>query len=216
MDRNNNNCSKDNIVIGKLPSCAQADAFRMPSLVLQAGSNIRACRSCVWERASCCAVLPHQDNYLPVCAVLQHQLRKSPADVLQDLLKFYFFAFLLQLCIFMLYVSKANKHPASLKDTARSIVTRVVDVFIAAAPTGAPTVIVAALTYCILHLKSEGLVILLPEKIKTIADVEVVCFDKTGTLTGSLVSPCLHVNALICPPLFPLALPIILPITCPG
>lgn len=162
----------------------------------QAGSNIRACRSYVWERASCCAVLPHQENHLPVCAVSQRQLKEILADVLQDLLKFYFFAFLLQLCIFMLYVSKANKHPASLKDTARSIVTRVVDVFIAAAPTGAPTVIVAALTYCILHLKSEGLVILLPEKIKTIADVEVVCFDKTGTLTGSLVSPCLHVNAL--------------------
>ena len=120
------------------------------------------------------------------------------------MLKFYFFAFLLQLCIFMLYVGKANKHPAS----ARSIVTRVVDVFIAAAPTGAPTVIVAALTYCIVHLdRSQGLVVLLPEKIKTIADVEVVCFDKTGTLTGSLVSPCLLVFPLICPSFYPSALP---------
>ena len=48
--------------------------------------------------------------------------------------------------------------------------------------------------------KSQGLVILLPEKIKTIADVEVVCFDKTGTLTGSRVSPCLSVYPLICLP----------------
>ena len=115
--------------------------------------------------------------------------------VVQDLLQFYSFAFLLQLCIFMLFVSKANKHPPT--QTARSVVTRVIDVFIAAAPTGAPTVVVAALTYCIVHLdRSQGLVVLLPEKIKTIADVEVVCFDKTGTLTGSLVSPCLSVLPL--------------------
>ena len=29
--------------------------------------------------------------------------------------------------------------------------------------------------------------VLRPEKIKNLADVQVVCFDKTGTLTGSVV-----------------------------
>ena len=115
----------------------------------------------------------------------------QPWCVLQDLLKFYFFALLLQLSVFMLYVAKANKHP-SVQDTARSTVNRIVAVFVAAAPTGAPTVVVAALTFCIIHLRKSGLEILLPEKVKTIADVEVVCFDKTGTLTGTLVSPCLR------------------------
>ena len=119
----------------------------------------------------------------------RNQKTKNPAVVLQDLLKFYFFAFLLQLCIFVLYVAKTNKHPASPRITAITTTTRVVNIFIAAAPTGAPTVIVAALTYCILHLKRRGLTVLLPEKIKTIADVELVCFDKTGTLTGTVVSP---------------------------
>lgn len=119
--------------------------------------------------------------------------------MLQDLLKFYSFALLLQLCLFMLYVAKANKHPASVQDTARSIVTRVIAVFVAAAPTGAPTVIVAALTFCIIHLRKSSLEILLPEKVKTIADVEVVCFDKTGTLTGTMVSPCLSCCPLECP-----------------
>lgn len=104
---------------------------------------------------------------------------------MQDLLKFYFFAFLLQLGIFMLYLAKASKHT----DDAQGRITRAVDVLIAAAPTGAPTVVVAALTYCILHLKSQELQVLLPDKVKTIADVEVVCFDKTGTLTGATVSP---------------------------
>lgn len=89
----------------------------------------------------------------------------------------------------MLYVAKASKDPGSV----RGHVDRVINVFIAAAPTGAPTVVVAALAYCILHLRRQDLQVLMPEKIKTIADVEVVCFDKTGTLTGTTVS-CLPVK----------------------
>ena len=158
-----------------------------------------------WARTCCCTALPQPSR---MCVGLQFQL-SCCLPVLQDLLKFYFFAFLLQLCVFMLFVSKANMHP----HTARSVVTRVVDIFIAAAPTGAPTVVVAALTYCIVHLnRSQGLVVLLPEKIKTIADVEVVCFDKTGTLTGSRVSPCLSLHPLVRPPFYLFVLSIGLPI----
>ncbi len=103
------------------------------------------------------------------------------------LLRFYAFAFLLQLVLFMLYAAKVSEHPTSTK----GIIDRVINIFIAAAPTGAPTVVVAGLAYCIVHLRNQEVVILLPEKIKTIADVEVVCFDKTGTLTGTMVSSCL-------------------------
>ena len=84
----------------------------------------------------------------------------------------------------MLYVVKAQKHPAPIQTT----LDRVLGLFIAAAPTEAPTVIVAALTCCMLRLRSRGLQVLVPKKLQTIADVEVVCFDKTGTLTGNLVS----------------------------
>lgn len=40
---------------------------------------------------------------------------------------------------------------------------------------------------CVRKLKRQNIDVLVPEKIKTIADVSVVCFDKTGTLTGSVV-----------------------------
>ena len=120
--------------------------------------------------------------------------RKEATRVLQDLLRFYAFAFLLQLLLFLLYAAKVSEHPTSTK----AVIDRVINVFISAAPTGAPTVVVAGLAYCVVHLRNKEVVVLLPEKIKTIADVEVVCFDKTGTLTGTMVSSCL-VAGLLCP-----------------
>ena len=95
----------------------------------------------------------------------------------------------------MLYVAKVSEHPTSTK----AVIDRVINIFISAAPTGAPTVVVAGLAYCILHLHNQGVEILLPEKIKTIADVEVVCFDKTGTLTGTMVSSCLVAVLIVLP-----------------
>ncbi len=41
---------------------------------------------------------------------------------------------------------------------------------------------------CARKLARQHIHVLQAEKIKTIADVSVVCFDKTGTLTGSVVS----------------------------
>ncbi|KAL0046765.1 hypothetical protein WJX82_009387 [Trebouxia sp. C0006] len=99
-----------------------------------------------------------------------------------DLLRFYAFAFVLQLFLFMLYAAKVSEHPTSTK----AVIDRVINIFISAAPTGAPTVVVAGIAYCVVHLRNQEVVVLLPDKIKTIADVEVVCFDKTGTLTGTM------------------------------
>ena len=114
--------------------------------------------------------------------------------MLQDLLRFYACAFLLQLLFFMVYAAKVSEHPTSTK----AVVDRVINIFISAAPTGAPTVVVAGIAYCVVHLRNQEVVVLLPDKIKTIADVEVVCFDKTGTLTGTMVSTCL-VAVQLCP-----------------
>ena len=54
---------------------------------------------------------------------------------MQDLYAFCAYALLLQICIFMLFVSKASQYAHSRADT----VQRVLNVFIAAVPTGAPT-----------------------------------------------------------------------------
>ena len=94
----------------------------------------------------------------------------------------------------MLYAAKVSEHPTSTK----AVIDRVINIIISAAPTGAPTVVVAGITYCVVHLRNQEVVVLLPDKIKTIADVEVVCFDKTGTLTGTMVSICL-VAGQLCP-----------------
>ena len=79
---------------------------------------------------------------------------------MQDLLRFYAFAFLLQLALFMLYAAKVSEHPTSTK----AVIDRVINIFISAAPTGAPTVVVAGIAYCIVHLRNQEVVILLPEK----------------------------------------------------
>lgn len=65
---------------------------------------------------------------------------------------------------------------------------RVVDVFIAAVPTGIPTVLIFSLGTRIKMLKSKQIDILAVDKLKTAAAVEVVCMDKTGTLTSTVVS----------------------------
>ena len=111
---------------------------------------------------------------------------------LQDLYKFCGVALILQLSIFTLFLASARKYHYSLEDTAR----RVVAVFIAAVPTGIPTVLVFALGARIRGLKRCHIDVLQPDKIKTVATTEVCCFDKTGTLTGSVVS-CLYNSSML-------------------
>lgn len=103
---------------------------------------------------------------------------------LQDLLRFCAFALLLQICIFTLYIERARR----FNQGPREVVERVVNVLIAAVPTGLATVLVFSLGTCVRKLRGQQIDLLLPEMIKTIANVEVVCFDKTGTLTRSVVS----------------------------
>ena len=117
------------------------------------------------------------------------------ATCLQDLMRFCAFALLLQISIFCLYIEKARH----FYHGPQEVVQRVVNVLIAAVPTGLATVLVFSLGTCVKKLKSQKIDLLQPEKIKTIANVDVVCFDKTGTLTRSVVSPaefcCMPSNA---------------------
>lgn len=102
---------------------------------------------------------------------------------MQDLLRFCAFALLLQICIFFLYIESARQFYRGPQE----VVERVVNVFVAAVPTGLATVLVFSLGTCVKKLRVQQIDLLQPEKIKTIANVEVVCFDKTGTLTRSVV-----------------------------
>ncbi|DBA77187.1 TPA: hypothetical protein ACH3X1_009761 [Trebouxia sp. C0004] len=107
------------------------------------------------------------------------QLYKDP--FLRDLFSFCALALLLHIGIFMLYITRARTHgPSDVK--------RVVNIFMGAFPTGLATVLIFSLGTCARKLARQQIDVLQPEKIKTIADVSVVCFDKTGTLTGSVVS----------------------------
>ena len=78
----------------------------------------------------------------------------------------------------------AKQHHSKPEDA----VHRTVDVFIAAVPTGIPTVLVFSLGTRIRMLKHKKIDVLQVDKIKTAAATEVVCFDKTGTLTSTVVS----------------------------
>ena len=113
----------------------------------------------------------------PSCPALTHAY-------LQDLLCFCAFALLLQISIFVLYIDRARRS----HHDPREVVERVVNVLVAAVPTGLATVLIFTLGTCVKKLRRQQIDLLQPEKIKTIADVEVVCFDKTGTLTRSVVS----------------------------
>lgn len=102
----------------------------------------------------------------------------------QDLYKFCGVAFILQLSIFCLFMGTASKYSPGAQDAT----LRTVDVFIAAVPTGIPTVLVFSLGTRIRQLKRKKIDILQVDKIKIAAATEVVCFDKTGTLTTTVVS----------------------------
>lgn len=90
----------------------------------------------------------------------------------------------MQLMLFLLYAARVAQHPHSTE----SIVQHVAEVFIYAVPVATPTVIIFALSYCVIKLLHSGIHVHKHIKVKLAADVKVVVFDKTGTLTGDTVS----------------------------
>ena len=49
-------------------------------------------------------------------------------------------------------------------------------------------VLVTAIGAGVVRLRNQHIDVLLPNKFKTLANVDTVCFDKTGTLTATAVS----------------------------
>lgn len=49
-------------------------------------------------------------------------------------------------------------------------------------------VLVTAIGAGVVRLRNQNIDVLLPNKFKTLANVDMVCFDKTGTLTATTVS----------------------------
>ena len=80
-------------------------------------------------------------------------------------------------------MAKAKEYEDDWQDAFQ----RVVDIFIAAWPMSAPTVLIVALAIRVLRLKSCGIDTLQPSKLQAAANTEIVCFDKTGTLTANSV-----------------------------
>ena len=103
---------------------------------------------------------------------------------MQDMFRFFGFALVLQLCIFLVAAVPAVLGHQQAVQAFETLVATI----IAAVPVAAPTVILAANGACMKRLRQQRIDVLNPAKLKTIADVRVVCFDKTGTLTGSVVS----------------------------
>lgn len=116
--------------------------------------------------------------------------------VLQDVLRYCCFGAMLQLGSFMLYASRASRHP----HTARITFKHIADFLISSVSPGIPTVLIFSLFRCVVKLGQHKIEVLQTARIKTAAAVDTVVFDKTGTLTGSLVCsrPGLCMDCLDC------------------
>lgn len=104
--------------------------------------------------------------------------------ILQDLLRYYGFALVLQLMIFTVYLSRVSRYPHS----PSSVFQHVGATIVAAAATGIPTVVITSILRCVTELQTHNITMQNNLKVKAAAAVEVVVLDKTGTLTGSVVS----------------------------
>ena len=122
---------------------------------------------------------------------------------MQDVLRYCGFTLILQLAIFAMYTSRADRHPHG----ADSVIQHVADVFIAAVSPAIPTIQICTMLRCVVNMKQHSLAMLQIAKVKTSAAVDVVVFDKTGTLTGNVVSslgfPSAHIHKHICGCLIP-------------
>jgi P-type E1-E2 ATPase len=104
--------------------------------------------------------------------------------LLQDVIRLYLFALVLQFFILIPYIVKAPQR----HQTAKDVILYLLDTVTYAAPPGLPTVLLLVGIIAGGRLKRDGLLLMFPEILKRGAAVDVVCFDKTGTLTQSTVS----------------------------
>ena len=109
-----------------------------------------------------------------------------------------------------MFLLLAVPHFATHKTPCLEIVLTVISAIVAAAPVASPTVIVCSNGACAGKLRTKGIYVLDPAKLKTAPAVSIVCFDKTGTLTQSVVGLSWPLcvlsvsgNVLVCSIMFP-------------
>ena len=114
---------------------------------------------------------------------------------LQDVLRIYAFALIIQVGLCMVYLATyRGRHPHT---PAGDVVRRICEVVIHAAPPGIPTVMMFVGGSNRGRLQKNGVTVHAVDLLKSTGEITVACLDKTGTLTGSRVGgclPCLHVE----------------------
>ncbi len=108
---------------------------------------------------------------------------KRTPDV-QDVVRLYCFALIIQLLLLVPYLIKAHERAQS----AHEVILKLCDTLTFAAPPGLPSLLMLVGFVARRRSKKDGLQLMYPEILKRGAACDVVCFDKTGTLTHSAVS----------------------------
>ncbi len=102
----------------------------------------------------------------------------------QDVVRLYCFALIIQLLLLVPYLLKAHERAQS----AHQVILRLCDTLTFAAPPGLPSLLMLVGFVARRRSRKDGLQLMYPEILKRGAACDVVCFDKTGTLTHSAVS----------------------------
>lgn len=103
--------------------------------------------------------------------------------VLQDVIRLYKFALVLQLLVLVPYLIRARYY----HESARNVIHKVLDTLVSSAPPPVPAIMLLCGFAAIVRLRKHGITLLYPEVLKLGASCQVVAFDKTGTLTGTTV-----------------------------
>lgn len=103
---------------------------------------------------------------------------------MQDVFRLYAFALVIQVCIFIVYITLGRP----FKPSSGTLIRRLLDMGVHAAPPGLPACWLVAGAASRRRLAKQGIKLVFPEVLQKGACADIVCFDKTGTLTGSMVS----------------------------
>ena len=103
--------------------------------------------------------------------------------VLQDIIRLYKFALVLQLLVLVPYLIRAYYY----HESAGNVIHKVLDTLVYSAPPPVPAIMLLCGFAAVARLRKHGITLLYPEVLKLGASCQVVAFDKTGTLTGTTV-----------------------------
>lgn len=102
---------------------------------------------------------------------------------MQDVMKLYIFALILEIAIFIPYCLKASQFQQSVGD----MLLHLADALVHAAPPGLPAIMLFCGFFSVVRLAKKGTQVVFPQILREGSQTTVACFDKTGTLTGSVV-----------------------------